>query len=106
MARREVRNITYMHLGRKLWDLAAFCLAKEEKWQKNSWSPFFGPICDRKLQIYIKLNYFNSNKPFSQEVPRGLMARIAGFHPAGPGSIPGVGELFFFLFEEQSRKKK
>ena len=21
------------------------------------------------------------------------MARIAGFHPAGPGSIPGVGEL-------------
>ena len=23
------------------------------------------------------------------------MARIAGFHPADPGSIPGVGELFF-----------
>ena len=23
------------------------------------------------------------------------MARIAGFHPAGPGSIPGVGELIF-----------
>ena len=23
------------------------------------------------------------------------MARIAGFHPAGPGSIPGVGEFIF-----------
>ena len=24
-------------------------------------------------------------------VPRGLVARISGFHPEGPGSIPGVG---------------
>ena len=24
-------------------------------------------------------------------IPRGLMARIPGFHPGGPGSIPGVG---------------
>ena len=24
-------------------------------------------------------------------IPRGLTARIAGFHPAGPGSTPGVG---------------
>ena len=28
-------------------------------------------------------------------IPRGLMARIAGFHPAGPGSIPGVGGILF-----------
>ena len=28
--------------------------------------------------------------PFIQ-IPRGLTARIAGFHPAGPGSTPGVG---------------
>ena len=28
-------------------------------------------------------------------VPRGLTARIAGFHPAGPGSTPGVGKLSF-----------
>ncbi len=24
-------------------------------------------------------------------IPRGLTVRIAGFHPAGPGSTPGVG---------------
>ena len=29
-----------------------------------------------------------------QAIPRGLTARIAGFHPAGPGSTPGVGRLF------------
>ena len=27
-------------------------------------------------------------------IPRGLMARIPGSHPGGPGSIPGVGVLF------------
>ena len=26
------------------------------------------------------------------------MARILGFHPRGPGSIPGVGEHFLKLF--------
>ena len=34
------------------------------------------------------------------------MARIAGFHPAGPGSIPGVGELFLKLFSRVINKKK
>ena len=29
-------------------------------------------------------------------IPRGLIARIAGFHPEAPGSIPGVGDQFFF----------
>ena len=28
-------------------------------------------------------------------IPRGLTARIAGFHPAGPGSTPGVGNITF-----------
>ena len=27
-------------------------------------------------------------------LPYGLVARIAGFHPAGPGSIPGMGNFF------------
>ena len=36
---------------------------------------------------------------FLQPIPHGLMARILGFHPRGPGSIPGVGEhLFLKLF--------
>ena len=26
------------------------------------------------------------------------MVRIPGFHPGGPGSIPGVGSNFFFFF--------
>ena len=31
----------------------------------------------------------------SHNIPHGLMARILGFHPRGPGSIPGVGEHNF-----------
>ncbi len=30
-------------------------------------------------------------------LPRGLTARIPGFHPGGPGSTPGVGISFFGL---------
>ena len=29
--------------------------------------------------------------------PRGLTARISGFHPGGPGSTPGVGIFFSAL---------
>ena len=27
-------------------------------------------------------------------IPRGLTARISGFHPEGPGSTPGVGNFY------------
>ena len=30
-------------------------------------------------------------------LPYGLVVRIPGFHPGGPGSIPGVGTWFFSL---------
>ncbi len=30
-------------------------------------------------------------------IPHGLVARILGFHPGGPGSIPGAGVFFFFF---------
>ena len=35
--------------------------------------------------------------PGKTTVPRGLTARISGFHPGGPGSTPGVGKLFLFF---------
>ena len=37
-------------------------------------------------------------------IPRGLTARISGFHPGGPGSTPGVGILLTFLFVRKYRK--
>ena len=33
-------------------------------------------------------------------VPRGLTARISGFHPGGPGSTPGVGRHFAFWLDK------
>ena len=32
---------------------------------------------------------------FNTQLPRGLAVRISGFHPGGPGSIPGVGTNIF-----------
>ena len=34
-------------------------------------------------------------------IPGGVVVSIAAFHPAGPGSIPGVGELFLVFFHDQ-----
>ncbi|GBN52641.1 hypothetical protein AVEN_241121-1 [Araneus ventricosus] len=31
--------------------------------------------------------------PSSTKIPRGLVVRIPGSHPGGPGSIPGVGSF-------------
>ena len=45
---------------------------------------------------------------YSSQVPDGLGVRIPGFHPGGPGSIPGLGVLFcihklhFFAIYEKS----
>ena len=30
-------------------------------------------------------------------VPDGLGVRIPGFHPGGPGSIPGLGAFFYYF---------
>ena len=33
-------------------------------------------------------------------IPHGLVARIPGSHPGGPGSIPGVGGMFFSIYDK------
>ena len=33
-------------------------------------------------------------------IPHGLVARIPGSHPGGPGSIPGVGGMFFSFYDK------
>ena len=42
-----------------------------------------------------KIELFKDFLEFVYDIPCGLMARILGFHPRGPGSIPGVGEPLF-----------
>ena len=35
--------------------------------------------------------YGNQYDEVNNDLPYGLVVRIPGFHPGGPGSIPGVG---------------
>ena len=35
-------------------------------------------------------------------VPFGLVVRIPGFHPGGPGSIPGMGSFIFTSIQKES----
>ena len=47
---------------------------------------------DNDFKVYIPLNYNNMIvAPTLVTFPYGLVVRISGFHPDGPGSIPGVG---------------
>jgi hypothetical protein len=48
---------------------------------------------ETKLQVKIGLYTVKStfSIPITTHVPRVLTVRIAGFHPAGPSSTPGVG---------------
>ena len=42
----------------------------------------------------------------SWQIPHGLVARISGFHPGGPGSIPGAGEVGFRILNCKYNEKK
>ncbi len=35
---------------------------------------------------------------YAAPIPCGLVVRIRGFHPRGPGSIPGTGIKFLLLY--------
>ena len=54
------------------------------------------------LQIMVnykpKRTFYNTKIHFRYRtacVPYSLVVRIPGFHPGGPGSIPGVGNVHF-----------
>ena len=42
---------------------------------------------------------------FRAPVPYCLVVRISGSHPEGPGSIPGMGKLFFIVRDHQIQYK-
>ena len=41
--------------------------------------------------MVLLLQIYECTKAFANAVLHGLVVRIPGFHPGGPGSIPGVG---------------
>ena len=45
-----------------------------------------------KTEGKFKNTYF---QVFNRNIPYGLVVRIRGFHPRGPGSIPGMGNTFY-----------
>ena len=48
-------------------------------------------------QILISMTLRLSTSKGVNKIPCGLTARIAGFHPAGPGSTPGMGSRILFF---------
>ena len=49
-------------------------------------------VSDHNLNTYIVVSFCI--------FPYGLVVRIAGSHPAGPGSIPGVGKRFLSNYKK------
>ena len=51
-----------------------------------------------RTYVLIYAHVYTSTKPLhSHDIPFGLVVRIPGFHPGGPGSIPGMGNFCFLL---------
>ncbi|KRZ72310.1 hypothetical protein T10_1279 [Trichinella papuae] len=50
--------------------------------------------------LYNLLRSFGENEEngWISNIPCGLVARICGFHPQGPGSIPGMGKISLCYF--------
>ena len=55
---------------------------------------------DDDIYIYITHRYIHV---YTHTFPYGLVVRIPGFHPGGPGSIPGVGTYTSDLTDEMKR---
>ena len=49
------------------------------------------------LSIFLPQGSVKLLQDLFLEVPYGLVVRIRGFHPRGPGSIPGMGNCFQLL---------
>ena len=53
-----------------------------------------------KSNIKSEMRSFKSNENIHKKeggsIRCGLVVRIPGFHPGGPGSIPGIGKRIFF----------
>ena len=52
----------------------------------NDPSALENPFNQSQMQLYG-----NQYDVVNNDLPYGLVVRIPGFHPGGPGSIPGVG---------------
>ena len=48
--------------------------------------------------VVVLLQIYECTKTFAITVLHGLVVRIPGFHPGGPGSIPGVGKFSDIYF--------
>ena len=49
------------------------------------------------LRIYVVRYLYVIFRISPQGLPCGLVVRIPGFHPGGPGSIPGMGTFFSYF---------
>ncbi|KRZ03572.1 hypothetical protein T11_5427 [Trichinella zimbabwensis] len=53
---------------------------------------------ENKKQYLRARILLNGQQPRISHIPCGLVARICGFHPQGPGSIPGMGKISLCYF--------
>ena len=71
-------------------------------WQRKimlnmSLRPFFKGWRRRTMQCIERSD--DKFEDINSGLPYGLVVRIPGFHPGGPGSIPGVGTSIFVQFD-------
>ena len=51
----------------------------------------------QSLRHVAYLYVYNCKTTVAITILHGLVVRIPGFHPGGPGSIPGVGTFYIYV---------
>ena len=68
-------------------------LLQHSFYQTKTESITFECLVCKTIILGISIWNILESSQFSQQFRHGLVVRIAGSHPAGPGSIPGAGKL-------------
>ena len=76
----------------------AVCVQGKMEPSSDTGSSCQGPrsSADEPDDFRLQTKYFFLNSQV-QHIPYCLVVRISGFHPEGPGSIPGMGICFDFF---------
>ena len=56
------------------------------------------PYLIRVIDGVFSMSAGNTMYTKNGQIPCGLVVRIRGFHPRGPGSIPGMGNFLFSCY--------
>ena len=81
-----------LHFKPQLYKTHTTLTSRKNIYFKNNISSITNIYISFYIALFSRYKWLVSRTTLRQHLPCGLVARIPGFHPGGPGSIPGMGK--------------